>query len=316
MAEVYLSHFASALGSDAEDLATAASRGRLTSPADALREAGFARHQVCADGEDAYALARRCFAASGIEPGRVDCIVYANCIPQNANMAPAARYAQSRDVKHLMDFPATRLQAEFGMDRAFVVGLAQQACTGMLGSVRLARSLLCAEPDLEAVLCITADRFPPGALYEQAYNLVSDGAAACLVSRTAGGFRYLASKHVTNGALGQASDDQTVGGYFTHIHDVVHATLEHAGLTMLDVRFVVPQNTNQKAWHVLSRLLKLSPEQCFIGPLAEHGHVISADNVMNLAALAKSGRVVRGDRVLTFMAGFGSHWQCLALECA
>ena len=314
MAEVYLSHLASALGSNVEDLETAAGRGRLLSPVTALREAGFELHHFCAEGEDASALAFRCFAASGIEPARVDCIVYAHCLPQNGNVAPAKHFLASRDVKHLMDFPASRLQAEFGMTRAFVVGVSQQACTGMLGSVRLARSLLCAEPDLEAILCITADRFPPGAFYEQAYNLISDGAAACLVSREPGGYRYIASQHVTNGALAQASDDQTVGSYFTCVHDVVQATLARAGLAMRDVDWVVPQNTNEKAWQVLSHLLDVSVERAFLGPMAEHGHVISADNVMNLAALASSGRLARGDRVLTFMAGFGSNWQCLLLE--
>lgn len=313
--DVYVSHLTSTLGSVVEDLDAAALRGRLVSPATALRNAGFERHHVCAEGEDAYVLARRCFVDSGITARQVDCIVYANCIPQNANVAPPARYAASRDVKHLMDFPACRLQAEFGMDRAFVIGLVQQACTGMLGSVRIAHALLRAEPELNAILCLTSDCFPGGALYEQAYNLISDGAAACLVSRARGTFRYVAASHVTNGALVQASDDLTASSYFTNLHDIVHRTLARAGMSMRDVRWVTPQNTNRTAWEVLGRLLDVAPEQSFVGETSRHGHVIAADNIMNLAALAASGRLARGDRILTFSAGFGSHWQCLLLEC-
>jgi 3-oxoacyl-[acyl-carrier-protein] synthase-3 len=44
------------------------------------------------------------------------------------------------------------------------------------------------------------------------------------------------------------------------------------------------------------------------------GHVISADNIINLEALQASGSLSCGDKVLTFMAGYGSNWQCALLE--
>ena len=316
MSHAYVSHLAWALGSTVEDLETAAARGRLRSTAEALRDAGFERHHVCDEDEDAYALARRCFESARIDPDRVDGIVYATAIPGSANAAPETRFAASRDVKDLMEFPASRLQLECGMRRAFVVGLTQQACTGMLGSIRVARGLLCAEPDLEAILCITADRFPRGAIYEQAYNLVSDGAAACLVSREPGGYRYLASTHLTDGALARADDDAKVGGFFTGLADAIEATVAKAGFALRDARWVVPQNLNRTAWKVLSRILDVAPARAFLGAAAQHGHVIAADNVMSLDALARGGRLERGDRVVTFMAGFGAHWQCVALEAA
>lgn len=314
MNEAYLSHLAYALGSCAQDVEAAEAAGFLLSPAAALRDAGFDKHHYCTPDEDAYGLARQALEASNIDPPIVDCIVYATCLPLNANLCPANRFEGTRDVKHLMDFPASRLQADHGMENAFVIGLNQQACTGMLGSVRLARNMLAGEPDLENILCITADRFPVGALYEQAYNLISDGGAACLVSRKPQGFRILATHHLTNGALAQASDDQTVGSFFTYVHRVVSETLAKAELDMADIRWVVPQNTNRKAWPILASLLGIADDQAFFESMPECGHVISADNVINLARLELGGELSTGDRVLTFMAGFGSNWQCLLLE--
>ena len=72
---------------------------------------------------------------------------------------------------------------------------------GMLGALRLARYMLVAETDFNNILCITADRFPEGAIYEQAYNLISDGAAACLVSREKEGFKLLDVHHITNNGV-------------------------------------------------------------------------------------------------------------------
>ena len=48
--------------------------------------------------------------------------------------------------------------------------------------------------------------------------------------------------------------------------------------------------------------------------VATTGHVISADNIINLAALQASGELKSGEKILTFMAGYGSNWQCALLE--
>ena len=312
--QVYVRHFSYALGDEAASVDASAAQGLLASNASALHEAGFRQHWRCKPGDTAYDLARR-----AVEPLRdhlrdVGAIVYATCIPANASIGNAARFSESRDVRHLMDFPASHLQADFGLDRAIVIGLDQQACTGMLGALRIARSLLLAEPEMTRVLCVTADRFPDGALYEQSYNLISDGAAACIVSREPQGYRILACHQVTNGALVMGTAEETVGSYFAYAHRVINETLARAGLRMSDIDYVAPQNTNAKAWQVLSRLLGFDFSRVWFPTIAEVGHVISADNIVNLKALEDSGQVTPGQRVLLFMAGYGMNWQCVVLE--
>jgi len=314
MNATYLSHLASALGSKRQSVETAQQQQQLVSTAAALREAGFDSHHVCTPNENSYQLARRALEASGIETAGVDVIIYSTCLPLNANLGDSNKFAASRDVKHLMHFPASQLQAEYGMHNASVIGLNQQACTGMLGALRLARSLLIAEPNIGRVLCVTADRFPANAKYEQSYNLISDGAAACLVSREAQGFRLIDVHHISNGAMVEASDDETVGSYFNYTCRLLAETLARSGVALAEIRFVVPQNTNRKAWQILASLLALDPAQAFFPSLQSTGHVISADNIINLAALQASGELSPGDRVLTFMAGYGSNWQCALLE--
>lgn len=310
----FISHMASALGAKQQTVEEAFAAGQLVSPVKAMREAGFENHHICVNGETSYDLARAAFVASGIEPSSVDAIVYSTCLPQNGNVESHAAFAASRDVKHLMRFPASDLQADYGMHNAVVIGLNQQACTGMLGALRIARSLVFAEPDFDNVLCITADRFPEGARYEQAYNLVSDGAAACLVSKHEQGFRLLDVHHITNGAMVAASDDETVGSYFNYTCRLVEELLARNALEIKDVRWVVPQNTNRKAWQILGSLLGLDSEQAWFPSIGTAGHVISADNIINLEALQASGELRSRDKVLTFMAGFGSNWQCVLLE--
>ncbi len=314
MSSVYLSHFASALGSIQQTVEQAEAAGQLVSPAAALRGAGFDSHRLCTAGETAYDLAARALDSSAIDTARIDAIVYSTCLPQNGNLGDPVAFEKSGDVKHLMHFPASELQAAFGMHRAFVIGLNQQACTGMLGALRIGRSLLLSEAWLNNVLCITADRFPVGARYEQSYNLISDGAACCLLSRQPAALRLLQVHHISNGAMVDASDEETAASYFNYSCRLVEETLSRAGLALADVRWVVPQNTNRTALTVLARLLHIDAAQLYCPTMPSCGHVISADNVLNLSSLCAAGPLARGDRVLTFMAGYGSNWQCALLE--
>jgi 3-oxoacyl-[acyl-carrier-protein] synthase III len=312
----YVDGLAYALGERRVHVEQSASEGRLVSSAADLVSAGFRWHHVCRSETTAYDLAEATvsqLSERGFLHG-VDAVVYATCLTLNGNLGSSCEFERTRDVKHLMDYPASRLQADFGLNDAVVVGLNQQACTSMLGSLRIAGALLTTEPSWGRILCVTADRFPDGAAYEQAYNLISDGAAACVVSREPGPFRLVATHQITNGALGRATDDETVGTYFNYTHRLVSETLERAGLAVGDIDWVVPQNTNESAWQILARVMGVDLERVWFPSLPDVGHVISGDNIVNLAALEESGSLRPSDRVLLVMAGFGLNWQCAVLE--
>jgi 3-oxoacyl-[acyl-carrier-protein] synthase-3 len=318
VSDVYLHGLAFALGDDAVSLTDSVAAGRTLSDLDTLREAGFRQHHVAAHDTEAYHLGLRASqvlsGVPGVDMSRTGAIVYATCLTCNGNRGQESEFQLTRDVKHLMDYPASHLQADLDLPEAAVIGLNQQACTSMLGSVRVARALLLAESDIEGVLCVSADRFPPGALYEQAYNLISDGAAACWVGREAKGYRVVATHALTNGALAQASDDETVGSYFGYTHRLVTELLRKAGMTAEQVDWVVPQNTHVKTWEVLSRLLRIPLERVYFDSIGDVAHIISSDNVVNLLKLENSGKIQTGQRLLLLMAGFGLNWQGIILE--
>ncbi|GAB4052575.1 3-oxoacyl-[acyl-carrier-protein] synthase III C-terminal domain-containing protein [Catellatospora paridis] len=309
----YIGSFAHALGAQKRHLRESAEAGLLRSAPQDLEAAGFRWHHVCEPEDTAYDLARAAVAqiAARGDLADVDAIVYATCLPDGQTGSGPVR-----DVKDLMDFPAGRLQAEFGMSRAIVVGLHQQACTGVLGALRVAGALLATEPGWRRVLCVTADRFPAGAWYEQAYNLISDGAAACVVGRDPDVCRLLTVHQITNGGLGRADDDETVGTYFAYTHRLVREAAARAGLAPAELDWVVTQNMHDKAWQILARLLELDHARVWAPTLADVGHVISADAVVNLSALLDSGQVRPGQRIAVPVAGFGLNWQCAVLEVA
>lgn len=314
MNDVYVDHLSYALGEDVNTVQQAADKGRILTTVDTLEKAGFTQHHVSSPDTNAYDLARRAVTSIKDKLGDIDAIIYSTCLPLNGNIGSSEAFRETRDVKHLMDFPGSNLQAEFDLSNAMVIGLNQQACTAMLGSLFISKAIMSIEPQVNRVLCITADRFPEKAIYEQAYNLISDGAAACIVSREPQGYRIIATHAVTNGALSAANDDETVGSFFNYAHRVIQQTLVKAELTIDNIDWIVPQNTNVAAWQIMCSLLKFDHARIHHPTLGQAGHVISGDNIINLKHLTDNGDVKKGEKVLLFMAGYGLNWQCVILE--
>lgn len=303
-----------ALGEQVFTVEDSVAAQRTVTDAEGLRGAGFDKHYLAGPRTTSFDLARAAVEPMMSQLGELDAIIYATCLPLNGNVAPERLYTESRDVKYLMDYPASRLQAYLRQDNAQVIGLNQQACTSMLGSLRLARALIATEPNMHRVLCVTSDRFPEGAIYEQAYNLISDGAAAVLATDEPTGLRVVASTQITNGAMVIASDDETVGSYFSYTHRLVTQALAEAGLRPDQIDWVVPQNTNITAWKVLSRMFSIAMDRVWCPSLPLCGHIISGDNIVNLKSLLDSKQVRPGERLLLLMAGYGMNWQCTVLE--
>ncbi len=314
MPDIFLDDPVYALGDLQMGVHESAAAGRLVSDPCVLAEAGFQSHHICDRDTTVVDLAQRCLEHSALAPSNADILIFATALTPNGNVGNADASAVSGDVRHLMDFPASHLQQRLGCIDGAVIGLNQQACTATLGALRVARGLLAAEPDLAEIVCVSADRFPEGAFYEQAYNLISDGAAGFRVSRNGGRYRVLACHQITNGALCQASDDESVGAYFTYTCRLIEETLQRAGLAIADIGWIVPQNMNRTAWTVMARLLGVELERVVCDSLAATGHVIAADNIINLRYLQDSGRLRSADRVLLTMAGYGMNWQATLLE--
>ncbi|MEM7122535.1 MAG: 3-oxoacyl-[acyl-carrier-protein] synthase III C-terminal domain-containing protein [Pseudomonadota bacterium] len=314
MQDIFLSDLAYALGDDAVTVHESAKAGRLVSDPDALLNAGFRTHHLCRPQTTVVDLAARSLDRFQAPLCAAPILIFATALTPNGNLGDPVTCEETGDVRHLMDFPASRLQVQLGLADTAVIGLNQQACTATLGAIRVARGLLAAEPDLGQVICVSADRFPEGATYEQSYNVISDGSAAFRISKCEGPFRVLACHQLTNGTLAAASDDETVGAYFSHTQRLIGETVARAGLGIADVDWLVPQNMNRAAWLVMARLLQLPEERVACATLGDVGHVIAADNIINLHSLAASGQLKQGERVLMVMAGFGMNWQAVLLE--
>lgn len=297
-------------------------RGALRSPATTLAGFGFRRVHLAETEtalEMALAAARDLLAETRTDPAEVGAVLYAGALASSSTLAgpsPDGAALHLPEVADLFRYPASRLQAELDLVHAAAIGIGQQACATVFSALRIGRAMLLAEPDLGAVLCVAADRFPPGASREMVYNVVSDGASAALLRRGCPANRILACGHVTKGACWDAGgmESEIIAAYFPTARSVIHATLDRAGLKPDDIAWIVPHNVSLRSWKILLGVLGLPRDRLFADNIARVGHTIASDNLLNLRDLLDSGRLRKGDRLLLFTFGFGLNWSCMVVE--
>lgn len=301
-----------ALPERAVDLRTLHERGLLESPVDVLAQFGFRCIHVSDRPADELALValRRVIEEHEIDPESVDALLYAGAIPESHRVADDGAALEG------FNYPVARLQYECGLINATTIGIGQTGCTGLMSAVALAADHLHAHPEARRVICVSADVLPADRPREIIYNVISDGACALLVERDGVRNRILAHRHIAKGYYWNATarKNEIVAAYFPTARTLVRHTLSRCGLSPHDIALIVPHNVSLRSWQILLPLLGMSPDRLFADNIAAKGHVIAADNFINLKDAWDRGRIAAGDRLLLFTFGFGANWACLLLE--
>jgi 3-oxoacyl-[acyl-carrier-protein] synthase III len=307
-------------------LAELEARGLLRGSVETLSSFGF--RQVHLAGEQsnfqmAVCAAEKLFAENDIDRAEVGAILYATALGSSATMWNAPRRKLPGDgvlrldeVDDLFKYPASRLQSELDIPGASVIGINQLGCASTFAALRMARAMIRDDSDLDAVLCVSADKFPPGEPRDLVYNVVSDGASAGLVRRNATRNRIVACTQVTKGALWDSgsAENEIVAAYFPTAKSVIERALLKADLTIEDISLVIPHNVSARSWEILGKLIGCPPHLIYTKNIPCVGHTIASDNILNLQTATAEGRISKGDYLLLFTFGYGLNWACMILE--
>lgn len=299
--------------------------GLLRGSADTLRSFGFETVHI-AGGESnldmAIAAAEKLLAEMDIDRDEIGMILYAAALNSSSTLwngngvSRPGSVLDLGNVHDLFKYPGSVLQTRLDLTNAAVVGINQVGCASIFAALRMARALIATEEDLQAVLCVSADKFPPDQQRDLAYNVVSDGACAALVRRDARRNRIVECNQVTKGALwdSDAIENEIIAAYFPTAAALIQRTLDSAGLGIDDIALVIPHNVSLRSWEILGRLIKCPADRIYTNNISRVGHTIASDNLLNLRHATEAGLVKKGDYMLLFTFGYGSNWACMVVQ--
>lgn len=285
--------------------------GLLVSRAGQLQSFGFERCYISDESADELALraAAALLQNYGIRPESVDLLLYAGAI------APSHHVAGEQFLSNF-NYPATKLQFELGLTRASVAGISQAGCMGLTYAVKFAGDFLRSNAEAQCVLCVSADVLPEGVQREILYNVISDGACALMVARNSARNRILAHRSVTKGYYWDcvARKNEILAAYFPTAKNLVQDLLRGADCAPEQLRVVLPHNVSYRSWEILLDLIGVKKEQLFAANISQKGHVIAADNWINLKDAMTGNLLNPGDKLLAFNFGFGANWAATLIE--
>jgi 3-oxoacyl-[acyl-carrier-protein] synthase-3 len=282
---------------------------------------GIRQRHIVGPGDSTSTLAteagRRALAKAGLAPAAIDLVVLATCTPDRP-------------------FPATActVQANLGIPGAAAFDLAA-ACSGFVYGLNVATSMV-RSGAARNVLFLAADVFSrsfinwsdratcvlfgdgAGALVLQpsdepagmlSCDLGASGADEDLMVVEAGGTRMPATPE----ALEQGKQYFVMQGrevFKLAVRGMAESSLralQQAGITIDDVRLIVPHQANQRIIEATAKRLGLSMDR-FLVNIDRYGNTSAATIPIGLVEAAEAGRLRSGDHVLTTAFGGGLTW--------
>jgi 3-oxoacyl-[acyl-carrier-protein] synthase III len=208
-----------------------------------------------------------------------------------------------------------------GLDHALAFTVTHQSCAGGLLAIDIAGRLLSGDaaagpdrPDGEpsrpplALVLAGEKAFTREAQMFADTTIFGEGAAACLVSAFGPRDRLLAYASNVRGEFDSATgenDERLQREYRPSLAEVMRQALDEAGVTLDDIRLVLPHNVNVVTWRRMCLLLKFPLDRVMLDNIPASGHVFCADVFANYATACERGLLRPGDRYLAAAVGAG-----------
>lgn len=298
-----------------KDLVALEKENKLESSLEQLYSLGF-NHARIAENETHVDLAikaiKKILRRNTIDPAAIDLLIYSGALPDSVTVRPT----RGRNTLDIFKYTASKLQYDFGLTRASVIGVSQQGCVSFLSSIWMARNTLLAEHEMKTALCVSSDVLPKTTKREIIYNIISDAACAVILEKNATQNKIISYAQISKGYYWDPDlrKNELVASYFPTAKLAIEKALKKAKLNLSDIDWIIPHNVNMRSWDILLGLLKFPKKKFFGENIIAKGHTIAADNFINLRDATDKGFIKKGQLLLLFTFGFGAHWSCLILE--
>ena len=203
-----------------------------------------------------------------------------------------------------------------GLGHALAFTVTHQSCASGLLAIDMAGRLLAADaadgPDGQPgplALVLSGEKaFTREAQMFADTTIFGEGSAACLVSAFGARDRVLSYASNVRGEFDSdtgANDAWLQREYRPSLAEVMRQALDEAGLTLDDIRVVLPHNVNLVTWQRMCLLLKFPRDRVVLDNIPASGHVFCADVFANYKTACEHGLLQPGDRYLAAAVGAG-----------
>lgn len=151
-------------------------------------------------------------------------------------------------------------------------------------------------------------------------TIMGDSVLGAFITENGEGIRILSScsnSHIVGYAGENTPEDITVEFRKLnplYIRNVMEACAGQAGLTLKDVKYVVPHSCNMQLWDSVAEISRFPRERILDRYLHSTGHLNSNDSFIHYLRGIRDGFIKRGDICILVNPGFGGTRGCTLLQ--
>ncbi|MGV9882262.1 3-oxoacyl-[acyl-carrier-protein] synthase III C-terminal domain-containing protein [Streptomyces sp. NPDC003006] len=224
------------------------------------------------------------------------------------------------DSRRELDGPAPdsalRFLLESGLNGAMVMGAGLNRCANF-GSLLLAGRSLVTGNQSDGCLLVSAEATAEGfRLQEDGFGIFSDAAATALVSREPGKgpcFRVIGVQGAASAELALVSNMHERPEVAVAFFEAIQRAFSGLGVEPEEYSAVVANNYIVSAVQGMMEVIDVPFDRVVREPAAYYSHCHSADGLIGLDHLIKSGELADGDKVLVLSTAVNT-WFFTALE--
>jgi len=191
-------------------------------------------------------------------------------------------------------------------------------CASGVAVLELVESIL---PENGTALIIVSDKaFHPAVRLIRNTTLMGDGAAAILVGKRGGRYSYIGGHterkgaySIITGRVGEETDTAFADEYVDFTVKCITQGLKAAGVSIADIRWVLPHNVNIPSWDQIADRIGAKRGQIYLDNVPHYAHTFGADPFLNLVDAERAGLLEAGDRVALVSVGLGATAACAVL---
>jgi 3-oxoacyl-[acyl-carrier-protein] synthase III len=208
--------------------------------------------------------------------------------------------------------PLHEVCGALGLGHALAFTVTHQSCASGLLAIDVAGRLLAAgaaDGQGPLALVLSGEKaFTREAQMFADTTIFGEGASACLVSAFGARDRMLSYASSVRGEFDSATganDARLQREYRPTLAEVMRQALDEAGVTLDDIRVVLPHNVNLVTWQRMCLLLKFPRDRVLLDNIPASGHVFCVDMFANYKTACERGLLRPGDRYLAAAVGAG-----------
>lgn len=214
------------------------------------------------------------------------------------------------------------VQQKLGLESAIAFGTSLNNCASTLNAFDMVSVLLQSHDEQAKAIVVIGERaFTPTVQVIPNTSITGDASAAVLVGLHGKNHRLLHQEMKTSGEFYRGVWLTPEEGklfekrYVSLLSETIVIAIKNAGLTLDDIRLILPHNVNLISWENTAKAMHFPLNKIYLNNVKKYAHCFGADIFINFVDALNEKKLKPGDYYVMATVGLGATFAAAVFQC-